>query len=116
VGFKPGDEIPRSAHSPADVERINPSYHRGAAQGGEMLPDQMGINRPVKGWANYRMPVPGLYQTGTSAHPGGPVSGWPGRHAARAVLEDLQLDWRQVMPDGAPTDPPDIPVVDTSLL
>jgi phytoene dehydrogenase-like protein len=114
VGFRPGDELGRHAHSPVDIERINPSYYRGAAQGGEMLPDQMGLNRPVKGWANYRLPIPGLYQTGTSAHPGGPVSGWPGRHAARAVLEDLQFDWRRVMPDKAPGPAPEVRVIDTS--
>jgi phytoene dehydrogenase-like protein len=114
VGFEPGDEIGRHAHSPADIERINPSYHRGAAQGGEMLPGQMGLNRPVKGWANYRMPIAGLYQTGTTTHPGGPVSGWPGRHAARAVLEDLQIDPRSVMPDSPSGSSPDVPVIDTS--
>lgn len=114
VGFKPGDEIGRHAHSPVDMERINPSYHRGAAQGGEMLPDQMGLNRPMKGWANYRLPIAGLYQTGTSTHPGGPVSGWPGRHAARAVLEDLQMDWRTVMPGKTVAQPPHVPVIDTS--
>ena len=116
VGFTPGDEIGRHAHSPADIARINASYHRGAAQGGEMLPDQMGLNRPVRGWANYRMPVAGLYQTGTTAHPGGPVSGWPGRHAARAVLEDLQIDWRTVMADDPVPAAVEIPVIDTSRL
>jgi phytoene dehydrogenase-like protein len=116
VGFTPGDEIGRHVHTPADIARINASYHRGAAQGGEMLPEQMGLNRPVKGWANYRMPVAGLYQTGTTTHPGGPVSGWPGRHAARAVLEDLQIDWRAVMPDQPTRVPVDIPVIDTSRL
>jgi phytoene dehydrogenase-like protein len=114
VGFAPGGEIARHVHSPADIERINSSYHLGAAQGGEMLPAQMGLNRPVAGWANYRMPVAGLYQTGTSTHPGGPVSGWPGRHAARAVLEDLQIDWRAVMPDNPRQATVAIPVIDTS--
>jgi phytoene dehydrogenase-like protein len=116
AGFTPGDEIARHVHSPADIARVNASYHRGAAQGGEMLPEQMGLNRPVRGWANYRMPVAGLYQTGTTTHPGGPVSGWPGRHAARAVLEDLQIDWRAVMPGDAASVPVDIPVIDTSRL
>ncbi|MEK9660128.1 MAG: NAD(P)/FAD-dependent oxidoreductase [Alphaproteobacteria bacterium] len=114
--FDPAAILGRCVHSPLDSERRNPSYYRGAAQGGEMLPDQMGLNRPLPGWANYRMPVAGLYQTGTSTHPGGPVSGWPGRHAAKAILEDLQIDWRRVMPEDAPTHPPDIPIIDTSLL
>jgi phytoene dehydrogenase-like protein len=114
--FEPGDVLGRCVHSPLDIERRNPSYYRGAAQGGEMVPDQMGLNRPVRGWAHYRMPVAGLYQTGTSAHPGGPVSGWPGRHAAKAILEDLQIDWRRVMPEGGVDSPPVIPIVDTSTL
>ncbi len=114
VGFAPGDELGRFVSSPIDIERTNPSYHRGAAQGGEMLPDQMGLDRPVRGWANYRMPIAGLYQTGTSAHPGGPVSGWPGRHAARAVLEDLQIDWRKVLEPATSSGPVVIPVTDTS--
>lgn len=116
VGFEPGDDLGRHVNSPLDIERTNPSYHRGAAQGGEMTPEQMGLNRPVTGWANYRMPIAGLYQTGTSTHPGGPVSGWPGRHAARAVLEDLQIDWRKTMEGSRASTPVEVPVVDTSPL
>jgi phytoene dehydrogenase-like protein len=116
VNYQPGDELGRSVFSPADIERTNPSFFRGGPQGGELLPDQMGLNRPVKGWADYRAPVPGLYQTGSSTHPGGTVSAWPGRHTAKAVLEDLQIDWRTVMPDGGSENLPDIPVIDTSSL
>jgi phytoene dehydrogenase-like protein len=116
VDFRPGDELGSRAFSPLDIERTNPSYFRGAAQGGEMVPDQMGLNRPVTGWANYRMPVAGLYQTGTSTHPGGPVSGWPGRHAARAVLEDLQMDWRAVMGKDAASGAVEVPVINTGTL
>jgi phytoene dehydrogenase-like protein len=35
------------------------------------------------------MPIPGLYQTGGTTHPGGSVSGGPGRNAATVVLRDL---------------------------
>jgi phytoene dehydrogenase-like protein len=115
VDYEPGDELARSVFSPLDIERTNPGFFRGGPQGGELLPDQMGANRPVRGWADYRLPVPGLYQTGSSTHPGGTVSGWPGRHAARAVLEDLQIDWRTVMP-GEGGAGPEIPVIDTSRL
>jgi phytoene dehydrogenase-like protein len=101
VGFDAGDVLGRFVQSPVDIERINSSYVRGNPQGGDTSPDQAGANRPVKGWANYRMPVPGLYQTGFTTHPGGPVSGWPGRHAARAILEDLQFDAPAVMRAGA---------------
>ncbi|HYM83783.1 MAG TPA: NAD(P)/FAD-dependent oxidoreductase [Candidatus Dormibacteraeota bacterium] len=44
--------------------------------------------RPLLGWARYRMPVDGLYLAGSGAHPGGGVTGWPGRNAARQVLAD----------------------------
>jgi phytoene dehydrogenase-like protein len=44
--------------------------------------------RPLLGWARYRMPLEGLYLAGSGAHPGGGVTGWPGRNAAREILAD----------------------------
>jgi phytoene dehydrogenase-like protein len=35
------------------------------------------------------MPIPGLYQTGATTHPGGSVSGGPGRNAAMVMLKDF---------------------------
>jgi phytoene dehydrogenase-like protein len=55
---------------------------------GEMGPDQFFSFRPVPGWANYRMPVKGLYLCGAGSHPGGGVSGAPGFNGAHAVLAD----------------------------
>jgi phytoene dehydrogenase-like protein len=52
----------------------------------------------VPGWPEYRTGVPGLYVTGSTAHPGGSVSGRPGRNAARVVLTDLGIDPATVMP------------------
>jgi phytoene dehydrogenase-like protein len=57
---------------------------------GELTFDQLAFNRPVPGYAQYRMPVPGLYLCGSSAHPGGGVMGAPGANAAREVLRDLR--------------------------
>lgn len=70
--------------SPADIEaRI------GIAQGhifhGELLPGQIFEDR-----FDVRTPLPGLYLCGSGTHPGGCVTGVPGRRAARAVLADLQ--------------------------
>jgi phytoene dehydrogenase-like protein len=45
--------------------------------------------RPVRALGGYRTPWPGLYLSGAGTHPGGSVSGEPGRLAARAVLADL---------------------------
>ena len=56
---------------------------------GELLPDWIFDRRPSRPWHRHRLPVPGLYLCGSGAHPGGGVSGGPGRNAARAVLEDF---------------------------
>jgi phytoene dehydrogenase-like protein len=42
------------------------------------------------GYARYRMPVAGLYLCGAGAHPGGGITGVPGRNAAREVVADLR--------------------------
>lgn len=55
---------------------------------GEMLPDWLFDNRPANGWNRHRTPLPGLYMCGAGTHPGGGISGMPGRNAARAVLAD----------------------------
>ena len=38
--------------------------------------------------AAYQMPVERLYLCGSGAHPGGGVSGLPGRNAAQAILRN----------------------------
>jgi phytoene dehydrogenase-like protein len=43
------------------------------------------------------MPIPGLYQTGGSTHPGGSITGAPGRNAAMVLLADLGHDPAEVM-------------------
>lgn len=55
---------------------------------GEMLPDWLFDNRPAHGWNRHRTPLPGLYMCGAGTHPGGGISGMPGRNAARAAMED----------------------------
>jgi phytoene dehydrogenase-like protein len=48
--------------------------------------------RPATGWAQHRVPIPGLYQTGGTTHPGGSVTGGPGRNGAMVMLSDLDHD------------------------
>jgi phytoene dehydrogenase-like protein len=43
------------------------------------------------------MPIPGLYQTGGTTHPGGSVTGGPGRNAAIVMLADLGTDLDAVL-------------------
>ena len=74
--------------SPADIERMNPAFWKGSIHAGEYGPAQTGDMRPVPGWADYRMPIPGLYQTGACTQPGGSITGRPGRNAAGVILAD----------------------------
>ncbi len=53
---------------------------------GQMGLDQMLFMRPVAGWARYRTPVEGLFLCGSGCHPGGGVTGGPGRLAAGEIL------------------------------
>lgn len=64
--------------------------HRGNVMHLEMSLDQMFGLRPFLGSAGYRAPVPGLYLTGASTHPGGGIMGASGRNAARVLLGDLE--------------------------
>ncbi|HEX9034127.1 MAG TPA: NAD(P)/FAD-dependent oxidoreductase [Streptosporangiaceae bacterium] len=75
--------------SPLDLERMNEHNWHGSCHGGDAGPAQSGELRPAYGYASHRMPIPGLYQTGATTHPGGSVSGAPGRNAATVMLADL---------------------------
>jgi phytoene dehydrogenase-like protein len=79
--------IGQSASSPVDLERrfglVGGDIFHGA-----MVPGQLYRNRPAKGFARYRTPVRNLYLCASGAHPGGGVSGVPGRNAAAAIIAD----------------------------
>jgi phytoene dehydrogenase-like protein len=89
--------------SPADIEQLNLHMINGAFHGGNRGPAFSGALRPVPGWASHRMPIPGLYQTGGSTHPGGSITGAPGRNAATVLLTDLGHDPAEVMSAPAAT-------------
>ena len=89
TNLSPAIVLGRAVSSPLDLERRNPANWRGSCHGGASTPDQSGWFRPVEGWSNYRTPVTGLYQTGACTHPGGSVSGLPGRNCAMVLLADL---------------------------
>ncbi len=63
----------------------------GAAGGhwhhGELSLDQFLFTRPVAFGAQYTQPIRGLFLCSAGSHPGGHVSGYPGKHAADAVLK-----------------------------
>jgi phytoene dehydrogenase-like protein len=51
----------------------------------------------LPGWLDYRTDIEGLYLTGSTSHPGGSVSGRPGRNSAREVMKDLGIDSSTMM-------------------
>lgn len=75
----------RFVMTPADIaDRF--SLTEGNIYHGEMTLDQLFFMRPVPGASRYGTPVPGLWQCGSGTHPGGGVTGAPGRNAAREIL------------------------------
>ncbi len=94
--------IARSVESPAELgERL------GAFKGNyyhiDMTLEQMVFFRPLPEIANYQTPIEGLYLTGAGTHPGGSISGMPGRNCARvfissqeSMLQPLISTWKSV--------------------
>ena len=82
-------EIGRIETSPADFgEQFatpNGSYFHV-----DMTPLRLAMNRPAPGLGGYRSPVERYYLAGAGSHPGGGVSGWPGRLAAQTALGDVR--------------------------
>ncbi len=81
--------IGRRVESPAELgERL------GAVNGNyyhiDMTLDQMVFLRPLPEIANYKTPIDGLFLTGAGTHPGGSISGMPGRNCARVFLHTQQ--------------------------
>jgi phytoene dehydrogenase-like protein len=84
--------LARLVKSPLDLERMNAHNWHGTCHGGDMSPSQSGALRfPVK------TPIPGLYQTGATTHPGGSVSAAPGRNAAMILLEEVGASLEQAL-------------------
>jgi phytoene dehydrogenase-like protein len=57
---------------------------------GELSLSQLFFLRPAPGYAQYRTPIRGYYQCGSGTHPGGGITGAPGRLAAMEILKDLR--------------------------
>lgn len=79
----------RQVLTPMDLEATY-GLTEGNMYHGELTLDQLFFMRPVPGWAKYRTPIEGLYLCGAGAHPGGGVTGAPGRNAAREILKDVK--------------------------
>ncbi|MBA2569741.1 MAG: NAD(P)/FAD-dependent oxidoreductase [Chloroflexi bacterium] len=81
--------LARRVVTPLDLERDH-GLTEGHPLHGEPALDQWFAWRPMLGFASYRLPIDGLYLCGAGAHPGGGVTGWPGRNAAREIVRDIK--------------------------
>ena len=77
--------------APSDIEE-----EYGASGGhwhhGELAIDQSFMMRPVHGAAQYDTPIDGLFLCGAAAHPGGGITGLPGRNAAKRIVSLRKAD------------------------
>lgn len=79
----------REVVTPLDIERVV-GLSEGNIFAGEFMAPQMYFFRPAPGWNQYRTPIDGYYQCGSGTHPGGCVTGGPGRLASKQILADIQ--------------------------
>ncbi|WP_265338687.1 MULTISPECIES: beta-carotene ketolase CrtO [unclassified Nodularia (in: cyanobacteria)] len=78
--------IARRVESPAELgERLG--AYKGNYYHIDMTLDQMVFFRPLPELANYKTPIDNLFLTGAGTHPGGSISGMPGRNCARVFLQ-----------------------------
>jgi phytoene dehydrogenase-like protein len=77
----------RQVLSPWDIEQTI-GMSGGNIFQGELSLSQLFFLRPAPGWAQYRTPIANYYQCGSGTHPGGGITGAPGRLAAIEILKD----------------------------
>ncbi len=73
--------------SPKDIEDTT-GLSMGNIFQGELSLSQLFFLRPATGWAKFRTPIRSYYQCGSGTHPGGGITGAPGRLAAFEILKD----------------------------
>ena len=71
------------AETPTSLAARSPSNIGGSCHGGEFVTTD---GKVIPGWPDYASSIPGLYFTGSTAHPGGSVSGRPGQDAGMRLL------------------------------
>ena len=78
----------REIVTPQDIENLI-GLSEGNIFAGELFSSQLFTHRPAPGWNQYRTPIRGYYQCGSGTHPGGCVSGGPGKLAAQQIINDI---------------------------
>jgi phytoene dehydrogenase-like protein len=62
---------------------------------GELSAEQLFHMRPAPGYADYRTPIPGLYQCSSATHAGGGVTGIPAYNCVREIRRDRRAAGRR---------------------
>ena len=75
--------------TPDDLEKIF-GLTGGHIFHGELTLPQLFFMRPSPQWANYRTPIQGLWMCGSRCHPGGCITGAPGRNAALEIIAEAK--------------------------
>jgi phytoene dehydrogenase-like protein len=73
--------------TPADLEQTF-GLTGGHIFHGELSLHQLLFLRPSPQWAQYQTPIQNLWMCGSSTHPGGCITGAPGRNAAMELLQE----------------------------
>jgi phytoene dehydrogenase-like protein len=87
--FAPGIKdliIGRQVMTPKDIEDVT-GLSMGNIFQGELSLSQLFFLRPAAGWARFTTPIRSYYQCGSGTHPGGGITGAPGRLAALEILK-----------------------------
>lgn len=80
--------VGRQVMTPIDIERVA-GITGGNIFHGELRLSQLLFSRPAPGYNQYRTPIKNYYSCGSGNHPGGGISGAPGRLAALEILKDM---------------------------
>ena len=93
VNMGPENILGAYYESGVSLEEANPAFVSGSTTGGERLLSQMGYLRPLPGFSQYKSPIPRLYMTGPSCHPGGGITAM-GTITANVMLRDFGMPHR----------------------
>ncbi len=77
--------------TPLDIEREF-GLRGGHWHHGDLSLDRIGAFRSLPGVSHYATPLSGLYLCSAGTHPGGGLTGQPGRSAARRIIADLKAE------------------------
>jgi phytoene dehydrogenase-like protein len=86
TGLPREDVLQVIVETPNSLATRSPSNIGGSCHGGHFVRPDGSV---IPGWPQLASSIPGLYLTGSTAHPGGSVSGRPGRNTALRLRHEI---------------------------